>query len=94
MKRKYHAVGAVCLVALCVTQTGCTVLTGEDWGPDRGRGLISTDEKGMQALSDMVAGLQTNAKASADVPDTPYYDLRRRQAVARYVVKQPTKAGR
>jgi hypothetical protein len=40
---------------------------------------LTGSPEGIRALSDMLAGVATNAKASADAPDTPYYQMRRTQ---------------
>lgn len=77
------------LVAIIASTTSCSAIYEQSISKE-GRVLLSADEKGMQAFSDMLAGMQTNAKASADVPDTPYYDLRRKQAALKYIVKQPS----
>lgn len=87
-----HYTKILALCAIITTATGCSMV-GETYVRDGGRFTLATDERGMQAFSDLLAGMQTNAKASADVPDTAYYQLRRNQNAGRYVVKAPAQQG-
>lgn len=64
------------LVAIAISQSACGV------AHHSGDGIsITASEKGMQAFSDLLAGTATNAKASPDAPDTPYYQMRRQQGL-------------
>ena len=62
--------------------TGCSS-TGSFFGGSDFQ--ISATEAGMQAYGDHLSALVTNAKASADAPDTPAYDLRRKQDMQRTI---------
>ncbi len=64
---------AIKLLLIAGTASGCGVATHS------GEALSLTGSpEGIRALSDLLAGTATNAKASPDV-DTPYYQLRREQ---------------
>ena len=61
--------------------TGCAGLMGESlFSGDKGRVLISADEAGMRAWSDMMTGGAIVAKASPDTIDA-HTQLRREQEV-------------
>lgn len=52
---------------------------------EQGRVLIDADEAGMRALSDWTTGMVTTGKASADVNDTPFHQMRREQETAKTI---------
>lgn len=60
---------------------------------ESGRVLIDADEAGMRALSDWTTGMVTTGKASADVNDTPYHEMRREQEKGRTIRLQIRRGG-
>ena len=67
---------AIKLISIALSNVGCGMAV------QNGDGLtLSGSPEGIQAFSDMLAGVATNSKASQDAPDTPYYQLRRYQGL-------------
>jgi hypothetical protein len=69
---------AIKLLLIAGTSTGCGIAThgGEAIS-------ITGSPEGIRAYHEGLNGLITNGKASADAPDTPYYQLRRQQSAMR-----------
>lgn len=67
--------------AMATVLTGCAGLMGESlFSGDKGRVLISADEAGMRAWSDMMTGAAVVAKTEPDdLPANPHTAMRRDQ---------------
>lgn len=67
-------------VTLGLTMSACSFqgMEGAFVGDDEGRILISSDSEGMRAFGDVLNGMITNGKASAD-SKSAHYELREYQ---------------
>lgn len=65
-----------------VVSTGCSTFSMEGSGGEyfSMRGTPA----GLQAYDEMLSGLVTNGKASADAPTTPYYETRKVRIATQY----------